>query len=118
MLEILAALFIVVGAAFALVGSIGLVKLRNPMSRLHAPTKTSTLGIGALLIGSILHAYASGEGSLHELLVLAFLFVTAPITAHFLAKIYVRFQAEKGELPEPQSDETWAALDAPARHED
>ncbi len=105
---------LVIVAFFALVGSFGLIKLDNPMSRLHAPTKAGTLGVGGILTGSTIYAFAHGEGSLHELLVVAFIFVTAPITAQFIAKTHIHSVVRREELPKPPRDETWAVLDAPA----
>lgn len=111
--DIVISAFLVIGSGFALVGSYGLVKLSNPMSRLHAPTKASTLGIGSLLAASMIHAFAYGEGSLHETLILAFLFVTAPISAHFIAKAHIHQLVRKDELPLPKQDASWAVLRDP-----
>ncbi|SDE79261.1 Na+/H+ antiporter subunit G [Limimaricola pyoseonensis] len=108
LIEILIALVILNGAVFTLVGSYGLLKLTGPMSRLHAPTKASTLGVGSLLLGSILHAFASGEGSMHEVLVMAFLFVTAPISANFIAKVNLHRLRGRPELPPPPESRDWA----------
>ena len=83
--EIVVALLIVAGAALVLISAIGLVRLPDYFSRLHAPTKTSTLGVGGLLLASALYF-----GSLHELLVLAFLFLTAPISAQLLGGLKVK----------------------------
>ena len=99
---------------FSLVGSYGLVKLDNPMSRLHAPTKAGTLGVGGILIASVLHGFATGEGSLHELLVTVFLFVTAPVSAMFIAKVHMHTVVRREDLPPPGRDRAWAVLDAPA----
>ena len=49
--ELLVAFFLVVGGFFALVGSIGLIRLKDTLQRLHAPTKASTVGVGGALIG-------------------------------------------------------------------
>ena len=46
--DILIAAFLVIGGFFGLVGSYGLIKLPNPMTRLHAPTKATTLGVGGV----------------------------------------------------------------------
>ena len=48
-LEVLVSILIVVGGFFALVGSIGLVKLPDLLTRLHGPTKATTLGVGGAL---------------------------------------------------------------------
>jgi multicomponent K+:H+ antiporter subunit G len=98
------------GAFFALVGSIGLVKLDSPMKRLHAPTKASTLGVGSLLFASMINAFAHGEGSLHETLIMAFLFVTAPISANFISKVNMH-RSNVDPTPKPPRDATWATYD-------
>lgn len=87
MIEILVSLFLLVGAGFALVGSLGLARLPDFYTRLHGPTKATTLGVGGMLIASALHFSSRIDGiSLHEVLVTLFLFVTAPVSAHLLAK--------------------------------
>jgi multicomponent K+:H+ antiporter subunit G len=85
--EIVVALLLLVGAAFALIGSIGLARLPDFYARLHGPTKATTLGVGATLAASALWFSGRESGvSLHELLVAAFLFLTAPASAHLLAR--------------------------------
>lgn len=115
-LEIIAimaiALTLVIGAIFTLVAAIGLLKLNDAMSRVHAPTKAGTLGIGAFLVASIIHSYTFGDGSLHELLILAFLFVTAPVSANFIAKANMHSKACTNPPPPPQ-DDTWSTFMTP-----
>lgn len=87
MFEIVLAILVFVGAFFTLVGSIGIVKLPDFFARLHGPTKATTLGAGAILIASSIFFFvSSGEPSLHEILITLFLFITAPISAHLMAK--------------------------------
>jgi multicomponent K+:H+ antiporter subunit G len=69
-----------------LVGGIGLVRLPDFFTRLHAPTKATTLGVGGMLLASMTYFLSQGVPSLHELLIALFLFVTAPVSAHMLAK--------------------------------
>lgn len=85
--EALVAGGIVIGASFVLVGSIGLIRLRDLYCRLHGPTKATTLGLGAMLVASVMY-FTSVDGglSLHELLVTIFLFLTAPASAHMVAR--------------------------------
>ncbi len=85
--ELLTSLLVLVGASFALVGSIGLVRLPDLFTRLHGPAKATTLGVGAVVIASLVHSTAaSGSLSLRELAISLFLFLTAPVSAHLLAK--------------------------------
>jgi len=87
MLELLLSGLILIGAGFTLVGSLGLIRLRDFYSRLHGPTKATTLGVGSLLIASAVFFSYQDEGlSLHEVLVTLFLFITAPVGAHLMAK--------------------------------
>lgn len=110
--EILIVFFLVVSGVFGLVGSFGLVKLADPMSRLHAPTKATTLGVGGVLIASMLHSVLiEGRLSLHELLITLFLLLTAPITAHFIAKAHIHRHVKSEDLPKPAGDRDWASLD-------
>ncbi|MGE6790842.1 multisubunit potassium/proton antiporter, PhaG subunit [Pseudomonas guineae] len=86
-IEALVALFLLLGSLFALVGAIGLYRLPDFFMRLHGPTKASTLGVGGMVIASMIYFSFSGKGiSLHELLIALFLFITAPVSAHMLAK--------------------------------
>lgn len=96
----LVALLVVAGAAFVLIGALGLVRLADFFSRLHAPTKATTLGVGCLLLASLLHFSSRAPGlSLHELLIMAFLFLTAPISAQLLAR--TRLPAARKNDPNP-----------------
>ncbi|MHB1359118.1 MAG: Na+/H+ antiporter subunit G [Rhodocyclaceae bacterium] len=85
--EILLSFLVLAGAAFTFIGSLGLYRLRDFYTRLHGPTKATTLGVGCLLVASAIFFSLSGTGlSLHEILITLFLFITAPISAHLLAK--------------------------------
>ncbi|MDU8910036.1 monovalent cation/H(+) antiporter subunit G [Aestuariicoccus sp. MJ-SS9] len=103
---------LVIGALFALVGAIGLIKFNDAMARLHAPTKVGTVGIGSLLLASIIHSFVVGEGSMNQLLIMAFLFVTAPISANFIAKVNIHKKTCETP-PAPRQDDTWSTLDVP-----
>jgi len=111
--EILVSAAIVIGGVFILVGAYGLLKLDKPMSRLHAPTKASTLGVGSVLFASMIHAFARGEFSVHELLIMAFLFVTAPVSAKFIAKMTIHRGRITEALPPPEQDSIWGTQDKP-----
>lgn len=87
MVEFIVSFFLVAGAFFALTGSIGLCRMTDFFARLHAPTKATTLGVGSMALASAIYFSAKGNGiSFHEVLITLFLFITAPVSAHFLAK--------------------------------
>lgn len=91
MLDALIALLLVVGGATALLGSLGLAKLSDFYKRLHGPAKSTTLGVGSTLVASLLwFGTRQVELSAHELLVAIFLALTAPVSAHQLARAALR----------------------------
>ena len=110
MRALLVSALLLVGAAFALVGSIGLARLPDFYARLHGPTKATTLGVGAMLAASAVWFSGRGTGvSLHELLVSAFLFLTAPASAHLLARAAMHCGVERRS----RAAAGWAPASAP-----
>lgn len=86
-LEMALTVLVLLGAFFALVGSWGLAKMGSFLTRLHGPTKASTLGVGCMLLASIGYfSFAHASLSLHELLITLFVFLTAPVSAHLLVQ--------------------------------
>jgi len=97
-LEWLVALLAVAGSLFVLLGSVAIVKLPDLYTRLHGPTKATTLGLGALVLASMAYFnFVKAELSLQQLLIALFLFITAPITAHMLIKaaLHLKLAATK-----------------------
>lgn len=110
-IEIAVAFLIVAGGFFLLVGSIGLIKLPDLMARLHAPTKGTTLGVGSMLIASMLYFWFVAQApSLHELVITLFLFITAPLTANFIAKAYLH-ERRPDTLSDTGRPYGWATFD-------
>lgn len=103
--ELLLSILILVGAAFTFVGSLGLVRFRDFYTRLHGPTKATTLGVGCLLAASSIYFSFDGDLSLHEILVAVFLFMTAPVSAHLLAKAALHLKLRSlARAPEEDGD--------------
>ncbi len=106
MLELLISALVLIGAFFTLVGSIGLYKLPDFYMRLHGPTKATTLGVGSILIASMLYfSFKSEAASLHEILVTVFLFITAPVSAHLMAKSALHIKLKEIERTIQVADE-------------
>lgn len=104
LLEILVSGLLVFGGFFALIGSWGLTRMPSLMTRLHGPTKVTTLGVGSCLIASVIYFPAfKGTWSAHELLITLFLFLTAPISANMIAKAHLHRQG-RGIDPNPMDD--------------
>ncbi|MET1219508.1 MAG: Na+/H+ antiporter subunit G [Glaciecola sp.] len=87
-LEIIISVLLIIGGLFILIGSLGLLRLPDFYTRLHAPTKATTLGLGSVLLASMVYTYKlEGYISVNELLITLFLVLTAPVVAHILAKV-------------------------------
>lgn len=81
----IAGLLIIIGAAFALVAAVGLVRLPDVYSRMHAASKAGTLGSGVMLLA--LAVVANDQATITRALAgILFFLLTAPIAAHLLAK--------------------------------
>jgi multicomponent K+:H+ antiporter subunit G len=110
-LDVIISVLLLVGGAFALLGSVGLTRLPDFFARLHGPTKATTLGVGAIVIASVLHVGAQEAGlSWRELGVTIFLFITAPVTAHLLSKAALK---ENGPIREANAPPAKPAAPAP-----
>lgn len=106
--EAIVCFLLLTGSLFTLIGAIGLVRLPDFFMRLHGPTKSTTLGVGGVVLASVVYFTSLRElTSLHEILIPAFLFLTAPISAHMLAKAGIQ-----------QRVSVWAATRGKAAVED
>ena len=75
------------GAAFTLIGSLGLLRLRTFYERVHSPTLGSTFGVALIVMGSMLcFSVLQSRPLIHELLILMFVTVTTPVTLMLLAR--------------------------------
>ena len=101
--QLLIAAMLVVGGFFTLVGAIGLLRFHDFYMRLHAPTKATTLGVGGVLLASMIANFARGAWLPHELLITLFLFVTAPVSANLLAMAALHLRVpSKAAVPPDQ----------------
>src|SRR6056297_2203900 len=118
-IEALISFFLIVAGVFGLVGSFGMIKLTDTLQRLHAPTKATTLGVGGVLVASVLYfLLIKGSFSFHELLITLFLFLTAPITANFIAKTFIARNRRPDDLPGTERKHGWAIFDDPPQPPD
>ncbi len=101
-MEILVSIFLMIGTFFMLVGGIGMVRLPDLFMRLHAPTKSSTLGLGSFLIAAMIYSAFQGRFGFAELLLTLFAFLTAPVSANLIeqAALHLRLRSLSGDVPE------------------
>ncbi|PWA12765.1 Na+/H+ antiporter subunit G [Pueribacillus theae] len=80
-------IFLAIGIVFTVVAAIGVIRFPNVYSRIHAASKSATLGVLNLLLATFLYFWLiEGHFNSRLLLGIAFLFITAPIGGHIIAR--------------------------------
>jgi multicomponent K+:H+ antiporter subunit G len=95
---LLVALLLFVGASIILIGALGLLRLRTFYQRIHGPAILITLGAGCVLLASMLYfTVAQARLVIHEVIIAAFLLMTAPVVSMLLmrAAVYRDLRARK-----------------------
>jgi len=96
-----AAILVLAGASLALIGSIGLLRMRSFYERVHTPTLGTSLGVACILLASMLvHSATGGRLVVHEVLILVFMIVTTPVTLMLLARAALYRDRSEGRAPE------------------
>lgn len=85
MIDLVVIILLLGGAAFMLIAGVGVIRMPDLFSRMHVATKSSTLGVGLMILG-----VATFFGDLavftRALLVIVFFLLTAPVGAHLLGR--------------------------------
>ena len=92
MIEIVVGLLMVLGAGFALVAAIGVVRLPDVLMRTHASTKAATLASNLVLLGAAIY-FRDSTVTAKAIAAMLFLLLTAPIAAHMIGRAYVRLRS-------------------------
>ena len=109
-LEIIVAVLVLAGAALALLGSIGLLRLPTFFERVHTPSIIATLGCWLIVHATVLYfSVADGSLALHALLIAVFVAITVPIMSIFLMRAGLFRARQAGRdvppsLTQPQAD--------------
>jgi multicomponent Na+:H+ antiporter subunit G len=85
MKDLLVSFLLLSGAAFSILGSLGMWRMPDLYTRLQASTKAGTLGVACIMCAAAIH-FADLAVAVRALLVVAFLFLTAPVAAHIIAR--------------------------------
>ena len=103
--EVLTGVFAPLGAAFAAIGSFGLVRLPTFFRRIHAPTLGATAGVWCVTIATIVYFSVQGYNLfLHAVLIALFVALTAPVTTIFLMRAALFRERQKGGDVPPTTD--------------
>jgi len=91
---VLAGILVSLGAFFLLIGSVGLIRLPDFFTRIHATGKADTLGIMLIIFGLLIIELSKGLliNSAKLLVIIAFVALTNPTATNALAKAAFRFR--------------------------
>lgn len=102
---LLTALFLLVGSAVTLIGSLGLLRFSSFYARVHAPTLGTTLGMGSILVGSALYfSVIETRPVVHEILIAGFVTLTTPVTLMLLVRAALYRDRTEGRKDVPPAD--------------
>lgn len=102
-LLLVVSLLLILGGVLAFTGGVGLLRLSNFYQRTHAPSLPATLGIGCVLVASMLFfSVTGGRFVLHELLITMAVLLSAPITAMMLNRAAIERDRRQGRPDAPQ----------------
>ena len=85
MAESIALGFMLIGAVFTFIAALGLVRLPDLFMRMHANTKSATLGVGFIMLGAAIY-FGDITVTTRAMAVILFLLISAPISSHLLAR--------------------------------
>jgi multicomponent Na+:H+ antiporter subunit G len=87
--ELTSTIFIVSGAIFIIIASLGILKLPDFYIRMSAITKAGTMGVGLIAIGITIY-FNQLSISIKAFVIISFMMVTAPVAAHIIARAAYR----------------------------
>ncbi len=82
---LLSGALMVVGVFFMLLAAVGIVRMPDLFTRMHASTKSVSLGVGCLMLGLAVY-FNDLAISARALAVVVFVFATAPVASHMIAR--------------------------------
>jgi multicomponent Na+:H+ antiporter subunit G len=86
----ISAFFLIAGSFFIFVAALGVFRFPDLYTRMHAASKSISLGIGCLLVAVVI-TFASTLITLKAVAVVLFIFMTMPIASHMISRVaYLR----------------------------
>lgn len=86
-MTLITSILILLGSIFVFIAAVGLLRFKDLYSRMHATTKATSFGILLLIVGVALF-FNTSIIWIKSLLVIIFIYLTAPLAAHSIAKSY------------------------------
>lgn len=85
MIEIIIAVLATLGALFVLLAAVGLLRMPDTYLRISVTTKAATLGVGLLMVASMVY-FDDSDVTSQAMVIILFIFLTAPVSAHLIGR--------------------------------
>lgn len=115
MIEWLTSFFLLAGAFFVMIATLGVIRFPDTLTRMHAATKAGAFGVALMLVAGSLH-WGTTEVVVKSLLILLLFYVTTPVASQLLSRAALRRfkeQAQLGVDEWPEATESPRDADAP-----
>ncbi|MFS8525328.1 MAG: monovalent cation/H(+) antiporter subunit G [Limnochordales bacterium] len=87
MISAIVSIFLIIGVILSIVAAVGLHRLKDPYTRLHATSAINSFGLISILVASVFYfVEESAVTSLRQLLAVFFIFITVPAGTHILSR--------------------------------
>ena len=86
MITFISSALLLLGALFALVAAIGVVRMPDIYCRMHAATKAGAFGVSLILL-ALCVAIPTLRVCIQSILIIAFFYLTAPVAAHLIGRV-------------------------------
>ncbi|MGK0176424.1 MAG: multicomponent Na+:H+ antiporter subunit G [Lentimonas sp.] len=86
MITFISSALLLLGALFALVAAIGIVRMPDIYCRMHAATKAGAFGVSLILL-ALCVAIPTLRVCIQSILIIAFFYLTAPVAAHLIGRV-------------------------------
>ncbi|MEW5979299.1 MAG: monovalent cation/H(+) antiporter subunit G [Acidobacteriota bacterium] len=95
---------LLIGSASMLLAAVGVLRMPSLLTRMQTTTKAVTLGVGATMLGVAIY-FGDIAVTARALLIVAFFFLTTPVSAHAIARAAFRMGTERWRTEEERSPE-------------
>lgn len=91
LIEIVISIFLIIGTFVIFSGSLGILRFPDVYTRLHAATKSATLGVSSVLIAAFLYFYFEKDVVSGKLILgIIFVLLTSPVGGHMISRAAYR----------------------------
>jgi len=98
LIELLSVFLILIGTIFSFLSSFGLIRLPDVYTRSHAASKSSTMGVLFILVGTFVFFIVEGFFNIRLFLGIFFVFLTSPVASHVIVRSAYRSKVKLADV--------------------